>query len=228
MFSFYFFGPLSLLFHFQSLNLFKHSVSFFWFHNVWPYFPAPARTSKKHATHRGDRFFDEIAAAPEAAAVAAAAAAASGPTETDEDSQKLPPDGSAGGGGNEDGNGDGFPKPSEVVSPNAKRPFLPGVPYLRVPLGLELVTGIPAFTNFTPEFTETLDYVFIEGGRSEGGGVAASGSGAPERATADAALEVEGGGGGGGCTNARGNVVEGHDPGFTVGYVPVGSRLSCG
>lgn len=44
------------------------------------------------------------------------------------------------------------------------RPFLAGVPYLRLQLGLQLASGIPSFTNFTPEFTDTLDYVFIEGG----------------------------------------------------------------
>lgn len=44
------------------------------------------------------------------------------------------------------------------------RPQLP-VPYIRLGMKLELASGTPAFTNFTPEFTETLDYVFIEGGK---------------------------------------------------------------
>ena len=35
---------------------------------------------------------------------------------------------------------------------------------MRAQLGLELVSGTPSFTNFTPDFTDTLDYVFIEGG----------------------------------------------------------------
>lgn len=50
------------------------------------------------------------------------------------------------------------------------RPFLAGVPYLRLQLGLQLASGIPSFTNFTPEFTDTLDYVFIEGGGGSGMG----------------------------------------------------------
>lgn len=48
------------------------------------------------------------------------------------------------------------------------RPFLAGVPYLRLQLGLHLASGTPSFTNFTPEFTDTLDYVFIEGGSGSG------------------------------------------------------------
>ncbi|CAN0396487.1 unnamed protein product [Laminaria digitata] len=39
---------------------------------------------------------------------------------------------------------------------------------MRAQLGLELVSGTPSFTNFTPEFTDTLDYVFIEGGAGTG------------------------------------------------------------
>ncbi|CAN0448111.1 unnamed protein product, partial [Scytosiphon promiscuus] len=38
---------------------------------------------------------------------------------------------------------------------------------LRSTLDLALASGTPAFTNFTPEFTETLDYVFVDGGRRE-------------------------------------------------------------
>lgn len=54
---------------------------------------------------------------------------------------------------------------------------------MRLQLGLELVSGAPAFTNFTPEFTETLDYVFIEGG--------ARGDNGRKRDTKDTELENE-------------------------------------
>lgn len=55
-------------------------------------------------------------------------------------------------------------------------PFLP-VPYIRSQLGLQLATGIPPFTNFTPEFTDTLDYVFIEpGGAGSGDGEGSQGA----------------------------------------------------
>lgn len=87
--------------------------------------------------------------------------------------------------------------PTAATAPRAAlkqgRPFLPGVPYLRVPLGLELVSGAPSFTNFTPEFTELLNYVFIEGGRAGTGGTANSGGGGVlTGATEVAALRVEG------------------------------------
>lgn len=50
------------------------------------------------------------------------------------------------------------------------RPVIP-VPYLRMTrLALRLASGTPAFTNFTPEFTETLDWIFIDGGGVEDGG----------------------------------------------------------
>ena len=80
-----------------------------------------------------------------------------------------------------------------IASPGAKRPFLPGVPYLRVPLDLGLASGTPSFTNFTPEFTETLDYVFIEGGsKSDNSGSAGpAGGGSAGVPAAGAVLSVE-------------------------------------
>lgn len=58
----------------------------------------------------------------------------------------------------------------ERPSDHHPRPAIP-VPYLRMTrLALRLASGTPAFTNFTPEFTETLDWVFIDGGGVEEGG----------------------------------------------------------
>lgn len=47
-------------------------------------------------------------------------------------------------------------------------PAIP-VPYLRLHrLAFEAASGSPPFTNFTPSFTETLDYIFIDGRGVEG------------------------------------------------------------
>lgn len=87
--------------------------------------------------NRGDRFFDDVSAAEDA---------------TETDPAPLVSRTEEGGKG--------------ISDPSAKqrRPMLAGVPYLRLQLGLKLASGVPPFTNFTPEFTETLDYIFIEEG----------------------------------------------------------------
>lgn len=84
--------------------------------------------------------------------------------------------------------------PVVCLTTNTKRRFLSGVPYLRVPLDLELATGTPPFTNFTPEFTETLDYVFIEGGNKGGRAGPSSHNSLPARAVEEVVLAVEGAG----------------------------------
>lgn len=142
---------------------------------------------------RGDRFFDEISASTDAAA-AVAAAAAPAPSEGGGDGSTPSPQDQGSPAASRDGTSDPI-----AASPQcAKRPFLAGVPYLRAPLDLTLASGTPPFTNFTPEFTETLDYVFIEGGsRGDGDGSAgaaggsSSGGGIPARAAEGAVLRVE-------------------------------------
>ncbi|CAM9612878.1 unnamed protein product [Discosporangium mesarthrocarpum] len=54
--------------------------------------------------------------------------------------------------------GDGLGNPANLASQS-----LP-LPYLRLEAELVLASGMPPFTNFTPTFTETLDYVFVEKG----------------------------------------------------------------
>ncbi|CAM9318763.1 unnamed protein product, partial [Hapterophycus canaliculatus] len=160
----------------------------------------------------GDRFFDEVAATPDKAAVAAAVTATatdrqSGRTattpapppggngttttttknsihdrRTSDQTRTAPSDGASGGGGG----GGGASK---------RRPCLPGVPYLRSPLDLNLASGTPAFTNFTPDFTETLDYVFVDGGKGEGKAHA-------RKRAAEAVLAVEASGGEGSSSTA--------------------------
>eukprot|EP00903_Cladosiphon_okamuranus_P010394 g9832.t1 len=153
----------------------------------------------------GDRFFDEMAAAPadpeSAAEATTAVTAAAAPSARDKDDATPPT------GGTDHDNPGAQDEPTASATPNApkRRPFLPGVPYLRVPLGLELVSGAPPFTNFTVEFTETLDYVFIEGGRADtrasntssskssgGGGGGDGGGGSPAELPENAVLRVEG------------------------------------
>lgn len=76
---------------------------------------------------------------------------------------------------------------------------------MRSQLGLKLVSGTPSFTNFTPEFTDTLDYVFIEGAAGLGRrkGESSDVAGSSER---HVVLSVEssgaGGRGGGGAAAA--------------------------
>ncbi|CAN0492887.1 unnamed protein product, partial [Ectocarpus sp. 12 AP-2014] len=111
----------------------------------------------------GDRFFDELPTTSGAAATAT-------PSPPPPPTSRIP-DGKASTASprpnnatnNKDNEATLTSHPSVAGSKAKPSPFLPNVPYLRTPLDLQLASGTPAFTNFTPEFTETLDYVFIEG-----------------------------------------------------------------
>ncbi|CAM9309857.1 unnamed protein product [Pylaiella littoralis] len=124
----------------------------------------------------GDRFFDETSAAAGTAAL----------SKKGGDVPTASPGSNTAGDASE-------PVVSPTTTTTTKRRFLQGVPYLRVPLGLELASGTPPFTNFTPDFTETLDYVFIEGGKKAGAQAdPGSSNGSPARAVEEGFLAVEG------------------------------------
>lgn len=103
---------------------------------------------------RGDRFFDEVAASTASAKGGIAGATSSTPSDSTSCGAEAtsPP---SMGQKLTTGLGDAAEEPQHPL------PRIP-VPYLRMQ-GLKLASGFPAFTNFTPEFTEPLDYVFIEG-----------------------------------------------------------------
>lgn len=136
-----------------------------------------------HSSRRGDRFFGEegtaetrtasppsSTAAPKPAAQPGVSNKAHAPCQvarlqlgTDGRGQSKEREGGVflNGGTREKGDGDD----GRARHP---QPLLP-LPYMRLQLGLELATSTPAFTNFTPGFTDTLDYVFIEPGSTVAG-----------------------------------------------------------
>lgn len=169
-------APLFLQSLYQRPLVFPSSFSFGGNPGTW--FPALGRSFRRFTRCRGDRFFDETSAAAGTAAL----------SKKGGDVLTASPGSNTAGDASE-------PVVSPTTTTTTKRRFLQGVPYLRVPLGLELASGTPPFTNFTPDFTETLDYVFIEGGK-KGGAQADPGSsnGSPARAVEEGFLAVEGAG----------------------------------
>lgn len=100
---------------------------------------------KNHTKNRGDRFFDGL--------TSTAVESATPSPSSDEKNREIK------------GESTIMTRTSgeDTETSSHRRYFLPGVPYLRLELDLILASGFPAFTNFTPSFTETLDYVFIGG-----------------------------------------------------------------
>ncbi|CAN0201768.1 unnamed protein product, partial [Scytosiphon promiscuus] len=117
----------------------------------------------------GDRFFDEIGAQDGPTATAPTPAPGGNPNATTTTTSQIN---------------------NKNVQGGLRRPCLPGVPYLRSTLDLALASGTPAFTNFTPEFTETLDYVFVDGGRREEKAAAGS-DGSPSGRHADTGVSSD-------------------------------------
>lgn len=157
-------------------------------------------------TRRGDRFFDELP-------TTSGAAATPTPPPPPPPTVTRIPDGKASTPSPRPNTADTNDDETRASHPimagsnKVKPPFLPNVPYLRTPLDLQLASGTPAFTNFTPGFTETLDYVFIEGGGAD--------NGMPTQAAEAAVLAVEGAGG------ADGGGGEGGGGGGTVAVAPM-------